>query len=264
VEFLSQSKKAILPAVSAIGAAISIGSLVLDGVGAFSLGLPLWAWEAIGASIFALSVLAIAVGAQGKVENGGTSRNAPPASGLSLMVFSANRRDRDYVALVQSSSDVSVLWNTGGGLKRAHELRKILPHLARVLLPHPKPGASPSLDALAQAGESTEGKDAATMAASLSEITGAIIQVTRDIQQYNKSNNRKIDVRWRVGLMGSPISLSEEWAFVEQFLPGVGAADRIGYVARKVDQSQVYATLRGSYEYMWSNAVSIDQAFLGN
>ena len=65
---MDRVREKLAPAGTVVGAAAFVISLVLDGVGAVSLGLPFWAWEAIAAAVFFVSVMAIIVAHERDVE----------------------------------------------------------------------------------------------------------------------------------------------------------------------------------------------------
>lgn len=61
-------KRKLAPAATVASVAIFVISRILDGVDAVSLGLPFWAWEAIAATVFFVSVIAIIVSHQRDVD----------------------------------------------------------------------------------------------------------------------------------------------------------------------------------------------------
>lgn len=65
---MDRVREKVAPAGTVVGAVAFVISLVLDGIGAVSLGLPFWAWEAIAAAVFFVSVMAIIVAHERDVE----------------------------------------------------------------------------------------------------------------------------------------------------------------------------------------------------
>ena len=55
-------RKRAAPAVAVLSAVVAVGSRILDGVDAVQLGLPFWAWEAIGLFVFLAAILAVVSG----------------------------------------------------------------------------------------------------------------------------------------------------------------------------------------------------------
>jgi hypothetical protein len=181
---------------------------------------------------------------------------------VSVMEFSPSRKQRDYVQMVQGAREVWTLWNSGGGLKRAHELPKLLPYLERVLLPYPHYGVNPALAPLALAAETTEHKESEIRELSKADVADAILAVTRDVHDYNRLHNGNVEVRWRIGQGGSLLTICGDWVFVEQFFPALGATDRPGYKALRSEFPELWDKLRGAYRYMWEHAAAADFATL--
>ena len=56
---MARLKEILLPAGMVVGGVLVIGSYVLSGITVIRLGLPFWAWQAIGAAIFFACIIAV-------------------------------------------------------------------------------------------------------------------------------------------------------------------------------------------------------------
>lgn len=70
-------KRILAPAGSVAGALVVIAGYILDGIGAASLGLPFWAWQAIGAGIFFFSVMTVLYGQEKRFSTAAPNQTVP-------------------------------------------------------------------------------------------------------------------------------------------------------------------------------------------
>lgn len=65
---ISTVSKILRPAGATVGALMVVGGYILTGKEIVSLGLPIWAWQSIGAGIFCISLIAIVYSYQRKLD----------------------------------------------------------------------------------------------------------------------------------------------------------------------------------------------------
>lgn len=262
-----QHKIALMFAVLvAIFTAASYGLTVKDII---DLGLPSWLWLIIGWCLFVVIVLAIVVQFIHDVDQRRRliERQEQPTSmpikeeEQPSFIYSANRSARDYPHMVKTAGHrVRVAWNSGGGLKREHRLEELFPHIREIILPYPDLEKNPALRDLAIGAESKRSDEPPErIEAAIEEVRSAIDDVTADIEAYNAEalsrGDPTIKTWWYKGHMGTLVTLSDDWVFVEIFVSGLRAHYRPGLQIFKTGEpDDPYPWLERAYNYMLDEA----------
>jgi hypothetical protein len=140
---------------------------------------------------------------------------------------------------------VSLLWHSGGSLGDQRIWATHPDQIDRLLLIYPDPVANPGFRLLAEAAGFTEGA-----------LCERVKLVTKEALA------KKIDVRWRKGLPGNLIAISDSWVLVENFFPFVPSPERPGYRFAKEEYPQLYVRLRDSFNRMWKDETETPPPYL--
>lgn len=243
-----------------MGALIVAGGYVLNGQQVISWGLPIWAWQAIGVVIFALSVLAIVMGFQKRLDatvptsqvardnNSTSEQSAPrivesvePSKDKESPVRSASGeflpRRHEYGWFrghVESASEVWAFWHSGAsarnnGLFRTGRIKKLL-------LVFPNNEETQALADITHVG--------------FQELRAAMFATAKEAKKWG------VEVKWWDGHIVPPFTIGDltrsgsTWVITEYLVPFLDADQRPGDF---ITDPQVCGRYREAFMEMWNN-----------
>ncbi len=260
----------VRPALIVVGGLLAFGSRILDGIDAYQLALPFWAWEAIGLAIFLAAITAVVASHETSLKPNSTEEGKQPivqaGGGGGGGTFGggggggSGQQGGDGGRGGDGGTGTAMVITLGG--VEFHEAREAAEWYAEQLQLAGRASVSWNSGGIIRDGKVIRDCHANLDRVILphplhvrqlaeavdddpAELAADIRKTTRDLLRF------KIDVRWRRGLPSNLMTIADDWILVESVFPHLPPGHRPQWRVLKERHGKAYERLRSAYNEMW-------------